>query len=70
MLVVKSAAFRDWLIDGFLIDQPEPPSRWAIRRGVGMLESRARFNTGIPEVFIRVGDGGATSQPLTESPPS
>jgi hypothetical protein len=22
---LKSAAFRDWLIDGFLIDQPEPP---------------------------------------------
>ena len=23
---LKSAAFRDWLIDGYLIDQPEPPS--------------------------------------------
>jgi hypothetical protein len=22
---LKSAAFRDWLIDGFLIDQPDPP---------------------------------------------
>ena len=60
---LKSAAFRDWLIDGYLIDQPEPPSSWAIRRVVGMLEARARFNTGIPEVFIRVGqdgDGDAT----------
>ena len=55
---LKSAAFRDWLIDGFLIDQPEPPSSWAIRRVVGMLEARARFNTGIPEVFIRVGQNG------------
>ena len=55
---LKSAAFRDWLIDGFLIDQPEPPSSWAIRRVVGMLEARARFNTGIPEVFIRVGQDG------------
>jgi hypothetical protein len=69
---LKSAAFRDWLIDGFLIDQPEPPSSWAIRRVVGMLEARARFNTGIPEVFIRVGqdgDGGAKSQPSTGAPP-
>ena len=55
---LKSAAFRDWLIDGYLIGQPEPPSSWAIRRVVGMLEARARFNTGIPEVFIRVGQDG------------
>jgi hypothetical protein len=55
---LKSAAFRDWLIDGFLIDQPEPPSNWATRRVVGMLEARARFNTGIPEVFIRIGQDG------------
>jgi energy-coupling factor transporter ATP-binding protein EcfA2 len=55
---LKSAGFRDWLIDGFLIDQPEPPSSWAIRRVVGMLEARARFSTGIPEVFVRVGQDG------------
>jgi hypothetical protein len=48
---LKSAAFRDGLIDGFLIDQPEPPSSWAIRRVVGMLEARVRFNTRIPEVL-------------------
>ncbi len=55
---LKSAAFRDWLIDGFLTDQPEPPSVWAIRRVVGMLEAKARFNTDIPEVFVRVGQDG------------
>ena len=55
---LKSAAFRDWLIDGYLLDQPEPPSNWAIRRVVGMLEARARFSAGIPEVFIRVGQDG------------
>jgi hypothetical protein len=54
---LKSAGFRDWLIDGYLIDQPEPPSSWAIRRVVGMLEARARFSGGIPEVFVRVGHG-------------
>jgi hypothetical protein len=70
---LKSAAFRDWLIDGFLIDEPEPPSSWAIRRVVGMLEARARFNIDIPEVFIRVGqdgDGGAKCQPSTDAPAS
>jgi hypothetical protein len=54
---LKSAGFRDWLIDAFLSDQPEPPSSWAVRRVVAMLEARARFNPGIPEVFIRVGRG-------------
>ena len=38
---LRSAGFRDWLIDGYLADQPEPPSSWAIRRVVGMLEARA-----------------------------
>jgi hypothetical protein len=40
ILALRSAGFRDWLIDGFMIDQPEPPSNWAIRRVVGMLDSR------------------------------
>ena len=52
---LRSAGFRDWLIDGFLADQPEPPSSGAIHRVVGMLEARARFSTSTPEVFIRVG---------------
>ena len=55
---LRSAGFRDWLIDGYMTDQPEPPSSWAIRRVVGMLEARARFTTGIPEVFVRVGQDG------------
>jgi hypothetical protein len=60
---LRSAAFRDWLIDGFLVDQPEPPSNWAIRRVIGMLEARARFSTGIPEVFVRVGQHGDAADP-------
>ena len=55
---LRSAGFRDWLIDGYMIDQPEPPSNWAIRRVVGMLEARARFTSGMPEVYVRVGQGG------------
>ena len=60
---LRSAAFRDWLIDGFLTDQPEPPSNWAIRRVIGMLEARARFSTGVPEVFVRVGQDGDAAEP-------
>jgi hypothetical protein len=55
---LRSAALRDWLIDGYLVSHPEPPSSWAIRRVVAMLEARARFSAGVPEVFIRVGQDG------------
>jgi hypothetical protein len=60
---LRSAAFRDWLTDGFLTDQPEPPSNWAIRRVIGALEARARFSTGVPEVFVRVGQDGDAADP-------
>ena len=63
---LRSAGFRDWLIDAYMTDQPEPPSSWAIRRVVGMLEAKARFTTGMPEVFIRVGQGG--DAPVDTSP--
>jgi hypothetical protein len=56
---LRSAAFRDWLIDGYLTQQDEPPSNGAIRRVIGTLEARARFLAGIPEVFVRVGQDGA-----------
>ena len=39
-------------------DQTEPPSSWAIRRVVGMLKAKARFTTGMPDVFVRVGQNG------------
>jgi hypothetical protein len=61
---LRSAGFRDWLIDGYMNGQTEPPSSWAIRRVVGMLEARARFTTGMPQVYVRVGqetDGGETA---------
>ena len=55
---LKSAAFRHWLIAGYVEYRPEPPSGWAISRVVGVLEARARFQGGIPDVFIRVGKTG------------
>ena len=60
---LRSAAFRDWLIDGYLTDQIGPPSNWAIRRVIDMLEARARFSTDVPEVFVRVGQAGDAADP-------
>ena len=61
---LKSAAFRDWLIRGYLADQSEPPSSAAIRRAIGMLEAKARFDADIPEVFIRTGRDIEDGEPL------
>ena len=55
---LRSAAFRDWLIRGYLADLPEPPSSALIRRAIGMLEAQARFDADIPDVFIRTGRDG------------
>jgi hypothetical protein len=52
---LKSAAFRDWLVDRYFAARREPVSQWAIHRVVGVLEARARFDEGTPSVFIRVG---------------
>jgi hypothetical protein len=52
---LRSAGFRDWLIDGYFAEQAEPPSSWAIRRVIGLLEAQARFTEGVPEVYVRVG---------------
>ena len=52
---LKSAGFRDWLTDCYVIDHPEPPTDAAVRRAAGVLEARARFNTRIPEIFVRIG---------------
>jgi putative DNA primase/helicase len=52
---LKSAALRDWLIDGYLVDQGELPTDWTIRRVLNALEARARVKGGTSSVFIRVG---------------
>ena len=58
ILGLRSVGFRDWLIDRYASEQGEPPSNWAVGRVIGMLEARARFSDGIPEVYVRVGRGG------------
>jgi len=56
--LLKSAAFRDWLIDGYLRTGREIPSDWLIRRVLRALEATARFESGRTSIFIRVGHDG------------
>ena len=50
---LKSAGFRDWLIDGYFAERHEPASPAAIQRVVSVLEARARFDGATPSVFVR-----------------
>ena len=52
---LKSSAFRDWLVDGYLSAHQKLPPRRAIRRVLEALEARARFETDSPTVYVRVG---------------
>ncbi len=62
---LKSAAFRDWLIEGHFAECREIPSHWVIRRVLTALEARALFGGGPPSVFIRVGhDGTGNASPF------
>jgi hypothetical protein len=58
---LRSAGFRDWLIDGYFADRHEPPCPSAILRVVSVLEARARFDGGTPALFIRVARGNSES---------
>ena len=55
---IRSAAFRDWLIDGYCRASGELPSDWSIRRVRGKLEATARFAGGAQSIFVRVGRDG------------
>jgi len=52
---LSSLGFRRWLTEGYFVHRREPPSQWAIRRVVSVLEARAQFDNSTPSVFIRVG---------------
>jgi len=56
--LVKSAAFRDYLVDTYFRQCRELPSDWAIRRVLGALQAAARFESGTSSVFVRVGHDG------------
>ena len=55
ILELRSAAFRDWLVDGYLSEHRKLPSRWAVGRVLEALEARARFDADTPPVYVRVG---------------
>ncbi|MFI5461454.1 MAG: hypothetical protein ACHRXM_39135, partial [Isosphaerales bacterium] len=55
---LRSAAFRDWQIDGYFRACGELPSDWSIRRVLAKLEATARFEGGTPSIFVRVGHDG------------
>jgi hypothetical protein len=56
---IRSAAFRDWLIAGYFRAWGELPSDWSIRRVRGAMEATARFDGGMPSIFVRVGHDGS-----------
>ena len=55
---LKSAAFRNWLVDTYVFKYQQAPSTSAISRVVSVLEARAQFEGSLPSVHVRVaGDG-------------
>ncbi len=57
-LMIRSSAFRDWLIDGYYRACGDLASDWAIRRVRAALEAIARYEGGTPSIFVRVGHDG------------
>jgi hypothetical protein len=51
---LQSAAFRNWLVDAYVFQYNQAPSRCAISRVVSVLEARAQFHGSLPSVHIRV----------------
>ena len=52
---LKSTAFRDWLVDGYVSAYQKLPPARSIRRVLEALEARARFEADGPTVHVRVG---------------
>ena len=69
---LRSAQFRDWLVDAFLRASPsrEVPSDWSMRRALGALQATARFKGGTTSIFLRVGHDGNGSGNGNGSPPA
>jgi energy-coupling factor transporter ATP-binding protein EcfA2 len=54
---LKSTAFRDWLVDGYLSANPKLPSQRAVQNVLQALEARARFEVDVPPMYVRVAQG-------------
>jgi hypothetical protein len=59
VLGLKSAAFRDWLIESYRRDSGQLPPDSSVRRVVAALEARARFDRRTPTLYVRVGGQSA-----------
>ncbi len=58
---LRSRAFRDWLVGGYVRECRELPSDGAVRRVLGAVEAVARFDGGgAPTAVIRVGRDGTS----------
>src|SRR5271157_5448275 len=54
---LRSSAFRDWLVDGYLNEHGKLPTQRAVNSVLQALEARARFDSEKPVVCVRVGLG-------------
>ena len=59
---LNSAAFRNWLLDTYLLKHDHAPSNGAISRVVAVLEARAQFEGSLPPVHVRVAAGEGERQ--------
>jgi hypothetical protein len=55
---LNSAAFRNWLLDTYLLKHDHAPSNGMISRVVSVFEARARFDGSLPSVHVRVASAG------------
>ena len=52
---LKSTAFRDWLVDGYLNAYQKLPPQRSVQRVIEAVEAHARFEMHTPPVYVRVG---------------
>ena len=60
---LRSAAFRDWLVDAYFLEREEPPKTSAVSRVIAVLEAQARFQGTVRPVFVRVAREDTTVSP-------
>ena len=60
---VRSPALRDWLVDAYYLERGQTPPGSAVSRVIAGLESRARTQGTLRQVFVRVGSEGTHRLP-------
>ena len=55
---LKSAGFRNWLLDTYLSTYQQSPSNAVLSRVVAVLEARVQFEGSLPAVHVRVASDG------------